>query len=260
MDSSSIDRAGSLIVAAVEQTWASLQNRHPEVPGVVVTFGAGTIGSAPGTVRLGHFAPARWAVDANATETPVHELFIGGEGLARGPVNLLGTLLHEAAHALAHARGIQDTSRQGRYHNGRYKAVAEELGIEVAQVGAIGWSDTTVPTPTVDAYTDEVTELSHAIRAYRRAEGGVLITGGSAGEDDGQDGDSGEEAAKKRRNGVSAICQCHNPRRIRVALSVWEAGPITCGICSASFYDPTEDEAGEDTDGENQGEKQGEGW
>jgi hypothetical protein len=29
---------------------------------------------------------------------------------------VLGTLLHEAAHGLAQARSIQDTSRQGRYH------------------------------------------------------------------------------------------------------------------------------------------------
>ncbi|MFD1534873.1 hypothetical protein [Pseudonocardia aurantiaca] len=34
---------------------------------------------------------------------------------------------HEkAAHALAHVRGIKDTSRQGRWHNARFKALAEE--------------------------------------------------------------------------------------------------------------------------------------
>ena len=213
-----------------------------EVPGVVVTFGAGTIGTAPGTVRLGHFAPARWATDAAATETPVHELFIGGEGLARGPVNLLATLLHEAAHALAHARGIQDTSRQGRYHNTRYRAVAEELGITVAQVGAIGWSDTTVPTTTTDAYAVEVADLGQAIRAYRRAEGGrMLPTDPNGGDADG-DADDGEEEdreAKKRRNGVALLCGCQPvARRIRLALSVAETGPITCGVCGHNFTDP----------------------
>ena len=35
----------------------------------------------------------------------------------RTPADVLDTLLHEAAHALAAARGIKDTSRQGRYHN-----------------------------------------------------------------------------------------------------------------------------------------------
>ena len=35
------------------------------------------------------------------------------------PRRMLATLLHEAAHALARVREIQDTSRQGRYHNQR---------------------------------------------------------------------------------------------------------------------------------------------
>lgn len=61
------------------------------------------------------------------------EVFVGGEGLVRGPVEVLATLLHEAAHALADVRGIKDTSRQGPWHNARFKALAEELGIEVVK-------------------------------------------------------------------------------------------------------------------------------
>jgi len=37
------------------------------------------------------------------------EVFVGGEGLARGLADVHGTLLHEAAHALADVRGIKDT-------------------------------------------------------------------------------------------------------------------------------------------------------
>jgi hypothetical protein len=37
---------------------------------------------------------------------------------------VLGTLLHEAAHALADQRAIKDNSRQGRYHNARYRQLA----------------------------------------------------------------------------------------------------------------------------------------
>ena len=55
---------------------------------------------------------------------------ISGEGLRRTAHDVLGTLLHEAAHALAHARGIKDTSRQGRYHNKHFKTLAEELGLD----------------------------------------------------------------------------------------------------------------------------------
>lgn len=48
------------------------------------------------------------------------EVLIGGEGLARA-VAVLGTLLHEAAHALCHVSGIKDTSRQGSWHDARLK-------------------------------------------------------------------------------------------------------------------------------------------
>jgi hypothetical protein len=38
-----------------------------------------------------------------------------GKGLARGPAEVLGTLLQEAAHAPAHVRAVKETSRQGRW-------------------------------------------------------------------------------------------------------------------------------------------------
>jgi hypothetical protein len=99
------------------------------VPPVLVTVGAGSIGARPGTLRLGHYAHARWR-PAEAGETPaVAELFIGGEGLGREAASVLGTLLHEAAHGLAATRGIKDTSRAGAYHNKRfYLAAGDSFG------------------------------------------------------------------------------------------------------------------------------------
>ena len=71
-------------------------------------------------------------------------MLVSGEGLHRGSVDVLGTLLHEAAHGLAHARKVSDTSRQSRYHNRRYATLAAELGLEVAHVQPVGWSATSV--------------------------------------------------------------------------------------------------------------------
>jgi hypothetical protein len=146
------------MVAALEGAWESIRARHPEVPTVVMVLGAGSIGTTGGGLKLGHFAAMRWAEpdrtaagdrDGNSARGAVQlpEVFVGGEGLARGPADVLGTLLHEAAHALAHVRGIKDTSRQGRWHNARFKALAEELGIEVTKDPRIGWSPTTLPQP-----------------------------------------------------------------------------------------------------------------
>ena len=72
------------MVAALEQAWAATRARHPDVPPVVVVLGAGSIGAPSGRLRLGHFAAMRWADGAGEGER-LAEVFVGGEGLARGP-------------------------------------------------------------------------------------------------------------------------------------------------------------------------------
>src|SRR6266705_1093111 len=108
--------AASRVVAALEHAWAAIGAQHPEVPEVVVVVASGS--DPRGTrLTLGHFAAGRWQLTSPGKPADRPEVLVGGEGLRRGPVDVLGTLLHEAAHGLAHARGIADTSRQGRYHN-----------------------------------------------------------------------------------------------------------------------------------------------
>lgn len=165
-------------------------------------------------MKLGHFAAMRW--HHGSDQLP--EVFVGGEGLARGPVEVLATLLHEAAHALAHVRGIQDTSRQGRWHNARFKALAEEVGIQTSKDPRIGWSPTTVPARTQQVYAGTLDQLGAALRLYRASE--PAVAGGKT---------------------KTPPCLCACGRRIRVAPSVLAAGPITCGICHTPFQ-PEEQE------------------
>ena len=133
------DVAGSTLIAALEDAWTTLGREHPELPPAVLITGAGSLGTGRG-LRLGHFAADRWQAEQRGA---LAEIFVGGEGLARGARPVLATLLHEAAHALAHRRGVKDTSRQGRYHNQRFKTIAEELGLEVEHHPSLGWSVTT---------------------------------------------------------------------------------------------------------------------
>ncbi|MGH3449561.1 MAG: hypothetical protein ACRDQW_02320 [Haloechinothrix sp.] len=205
------------LVEALENTWRAIQKRHPDVPDVMLTLGAGSIGDR-GTLRLGHFAAARWQI-GKAERLP--ELFVGGEGLNRPAPAILGTLLHEAAHGVAHVRGIQDTSRQGRFHNRRFKALAEELGITVEQTGNIGWSETNVPDHTAGAYQTEIDQLTAALKAYRHREPGAAGGHGTG------------RGRTSNNNGVSAACNCG--RRIRTPRSTYEAGSIVCGLCGTDF-------------------------
>src|SRR5215213_731231 len=147
------------LVRALEQLWVRIQRRHPDVPAVVVTLGAGSVGVPRGVLKLGHFAADRWT-SGGPDSTAVAELFVGGEGLAQGAESVLATLLHEAAHGIADVRQIQDTSRQGRYHNTRYKALGEELGLTVTQVAGIGWSGTALADDTAATYSAELGQLA----------------------------------------------------------------------------------------------------
>lgn len=211
-----ISSVSGALVVAVETAWTAIQKQHSDVPDVVVTLGAGT-GTGPG-LTFGHFAPLRWVHG----EAEVHELFIGGEGLQRGARAVMGTLLHEAAHGAAQTRGVQDTSRQGRYHNKKFKDIAESFGLTIEQAHGIGWSVTTVPDRTATRYAAAIAKLEKAITAYRHKEGF-----GAAG------------GRTNNNNGVAAICDCE--RKIRVSKSVYEAGPIICGICQSEFVDNSDE-------------------
>jgi hypothetical protein len=210
------DGAASLLVAALEHTWQTIRTRHPDVPEAVLVVASGTDGKR---LNLGHFAPHRWQVHGSDR----HEVLVGGEGLQRGPTDVLGTLLHEAAHGLAQARSVQDTSRQGRYHNRRYATLARELGLEVASVQPIGWSATTVPEPTAAAYAGPLEDLAAALVLWRRHEH--------------RSGPGG-----RSRNLLAASCGCG--RRIRVAKTTLVEAPILCGACEQRFQPADPDDQG----------------
>ena len=91
------------------------------------------------------------------------EVLVTADGLAGSALDVLGLLLHEAAHAVARERGIKDASRQGRYHNRQFKANAEELGLDVAPDPPFGWTSTTVPAATAARYAGTLATLSRAL-------------------------------------------------------------------------------------------------
>ena len=115
------------------------------------------------------------------------EVFITDDGLCGSPADVLATLLHEAAHAIADRRGIKATSRQGRYHNARFKVLAEEVGLEVRRDPIIGWSPTTLAGPTATVYSKTFGELAQAL-AHREQEPSPPTFGGGPVKCDSGDG------------------------------------------------------------------------
>jgi curved DNA-binding protein CbpA len=191
----------SPILKVLEETWMEIRRRHPEIPLAVIVIASGTDGKQ---TRLGHHAPGRWNVAGEQRA----EVMISGEGLRRGARDVLGTLLHEATHALADARGIKDTSRQGRYHNTHFKNLAAELGLRTEHDDRHGWSATTITPDAARAYARPLTGLTDAMTMWRHAET-TTRTG-----------------TRRNTNLIAAICPCG--RSIRAAASTLAEAPIMC--------------------------------
>ena len=128
---------GSDTVAALESAWADIADRNPDViRDVFFRVGSGRAGRRGGLVLGSVEVAANWQqhrpTTSRAKSDPdrYHCVFIAGETLAQEPTLLLETLIHEAAHTVAMTRGVKDTSRQYRYHNRRFRAIAEEMGLE----------------------------------------------------------------------------------------------------------------------------------
>src|ERR1700690_4112577 len=152
----------SELVGACEAAWQAIQRQHPDVPDVVIVLGTGI--ERGRLVKLGHWWGGRWIADGNVRG----EVLLAGEALHLAPEAVFEVLLHEAAHGMNAARGVQDSSRGGRYHNARFKATAEELGLVVKNGPPYGWARTSLGPVARGRHDGETARLGEAMRIARR--------------------------------------------------------------------------------------------
>lgn len=206
------------LIAALSEIWDAIRERHPEVPAVVLL-------TAPSLTRrmnvLGHFAPLRWR---SRGDRELHEVVVVAEHLDRGAEDILETLIHEAAHALNFARDIKDCSRS-QYHNARFKAAAEELGLVAERVPNYGWAETSLGPDTARRYRDGVSLLRAALIHRRRPQPLAGATG------DGSDASDDEEGPRSRH--LKAACKC--PLVIRASRKTLGSTVIRCESCGEPF-------------------------
>jgi hypothetical protein len=200
------------ILQAVNSLWADIRLEHPEVPRVVVVLGAK--GRKKSSLTHGHFHASQW-VHGEDKEI-MHEVMLSGESLSRGAEATLGTLIHEAAHARAHVTGVQDTSNNGRYHNKRFKAIAESMGVSLTEEPTRGWTTTVLAEGTAEKYKDGLDKLRAVLRTYRR--------------------DAVEAAPKKPRNSTKVKIDCDCQNEVSVSKIWFEShGELMCGDCLTAF-------------------------
>lgn len=94
-----------------------------------------TVQSKPGT--YGHCTVAKvWQRPDGNT----YELNIAAEVLNYPIEETLDTMIHEMVHLYCRENGIKETSRGGKYHNGRFKEEAEKRGLTCYKCGQYGWN------------------------------------------------------------------------------------------------------------------------
>ena len=141
------------------------------------------------------------SADASAV---MSEVLITLDGVAGSAAGIFAILLHEAVHAVAFERGIKDTSRQGRYHNARFRAIAEELGLEAGRDAPFGWSSTALATETTALYLETLRALTEALGDHR-------------------DHSTALGDARARRSEVTLMCGCGHRVRPAHRQSIREA-------------------------------------
>ncbi|CAO0828610.1 hypothetical protein SMICM17S_05177 [Streptomyces microflavus] len=96
------------------------------------------------------------------------ESLIGESSSACGHELSFERLLHEAVHGIAAARGVRDTSRAGRYHNRRFLAIAEELGLDHPEEPhpSSGFSLVTLTPEAKRRYRPTIERLQRALKAH----------------------------------------------------------------------------------------------
>jgi len=147
------------LVPAVGKAWAAIRKFHPEVPPVRLALGS----RHRARHDLAYFLPSP------APKKIPHELLVSYsvERDATG-VRTMGIIVHEATHALAHERGITDTSRGGRYHNAEFGNLAAEMGLYLAGSRPAELGADTLTVHAEKSYAAAIKNLDAALKKARR--------------------------------------------------------------------------------------------
>lgn len=233
----------SPMIAAIERAWAAIAANHPELPSVVVTMATGTRGKGQRIVA-GRFSRDVWAhreaASANALEVGAEaaalhgEIFLGAEGLARPAHEVFASLLGQAAHALAEARGEKSSSRQGRFLNSTFARLCDELGVITQHMGrAIGYEVVGLTDETMITYAGEIFELGMAITHTRTMPADVVVPAADREPAPVSGGVAVSAPVVRKRPGARCSDECG--REVHIARKDLAEAAIVCGRCLTPF-------------------------
>lgn len=205
---------GSVSVQAVEWAWSKLQNLDRRIPNSVIVL------HSEESSKQGHFKRHSWRTTAGRSG---HEIGINAN-LLDFPDDLLGTLVHEAAHSILVSQGDFQAGCSGKrldYHKVKYRDMAIEMGLTCSWYSTRhGWNNTDWPAAGVP-------------QKYQRLLKGLVkrLPAGTT-----KMRPLPPKSTDLPKPGMTpAICGCDPPRKIYGSKSVLELGNIVCGYCERAF-------------------------
>lgn len=207
---------GHITARTIRRIWDLLREREPQLPAVTVNV-VPTIGRTRAWLR---YTPSLG---------DTHVLQARPDALARSPREVVCQIAHEAAHALAHALGVADTSKRGRYHNARFKALAEHLGLEWrggTPPQAVGYADMELPTE-IGEWATCVAEAAAGRSEWENAipERNTM-----------PEMSTGTERSPRSRNSrPKAVCGCLPERPLWLSRTLLNARTVACTQCGESY-------------------------
>ncbi len=108
------------VLSALNRMWARIRAEHQDVPEVVLDI---TPGRSSSCTNVG------WL------EVPVIELNLKDGDRTLTAREVLSFYLHQAAHGRT---GPEVRGSEGRYHSSRFRAAAQQLGLDVGEYGGKG--------------------------------------------------------------------------------------------------------------------------
>ena len=197
------------ITSSLERAWASIRTVHPDVrPAAMVVY------LHPAGDRRGHYGQSSWTTRDNGSLDEVH---ISSHILNEGPASVLETLLHEGCHSAGMTRGVQTTSRQGRYHNHYFALLAVEFGLVVAVDPTWGATTPGITEVTIEIYRNTLSDLEESLDMWQTRK--LFLPGAKV---------------KGESRQIKLVCPTCG-RIIRASKKTLAIGPIRCVPCDTDF-------------------------
>lgn len=117
-------------------------------------------------LTLGWHWPKKWIFNGKE----ISEIAILPDAVNEGVVKAANVVLHELVHYINYTNGIEDCSRQGRYHNKFFKSLAETVGLETFLMGSYGyaWTELTEETAKIVKQWSKESKIDAKVFKFQR--------------------------------------------------------------------------------------------